>query len=249
MRHRVAPVPPAVPPSLDQDEIARLAPFLHPAIAERLRSGRRELVNELRTVTAVFVGLQAVPVEDRHAVEDLQRFLGAAVHVIAHYGGHFRHLAAVDTGSVLVAFFGAPVGHEDDEERAVRCALELLGLPGGPYRVGVATGAVYCGEVGTDVRREYAVIGDSVNLAARLMCAAREGQLLVDRATYERVRRHTVHERLAPLAVKGKTGRIDVWAVRSVREQRALVSEPAVGLPLVGREAAVARIGDVVEHV
>ena len=49
-------------------ESARLAPFLHPAIAERLRSGRRELVNELRTVTAVFVGLPAVPVEDRHAV-------------------------------------------------------------------------------------------------------------------------------------------------------------------------------------
>ena len=249
VRRRVAPVPPAAPPSLDEDESARLAPFLHPAIAERLRSGRRELVNELRTVTALFVGLPAVPVEDRHAVEDLQRFLAAAVRVIAHYGGHFRHLAVGDTGSVLVAFFGAPVGHEDDEERAVRCGLELLGLPGGPYRVGVATGAVYCGEVGTDARREYAVIGDSVNLAARLMGAARDGQLLVDRATYERVRRHTVHDQLAPLTVKGKTGRIDVWAVRSVREQRALASEPAVDLPLVGREAEVARIGAAVGRV
>lgn len=249
VRRRVGPVPPAAPPSLDDGGSARLAPFLHPAIAERLRSGRRELVNELRTVAALFVGLQAVEVEDRHAVEDLQRFLAAAVRVIAHYGGHFRHLAAGDTGSVLVAFFGAPVGHEDDEERAVRCGLELLGLPGGPYRVGVATGAVYCGEVGTDARREYAVIGDSVNLAARLMGAAREGQLLVDRATYERVRRHTVHERLAPLAVKGKTGRIDVWSVRSVREERALASEPAAGLPLVGREAQVARIEAVVGQV
>ena len=150
---------------------------------------------------------------------------------------------------MLVAFFGAPVGHEDDEERAVRCGLELLALPGGPYRVGVATGAVYCGEVGTGARREYAVIGDSVNLAARLMGAARDGQLLVDRATYERVRRHTVHERLVPLTVKGKTGRIDVWAVRSVREQRALASEPAVDLPLVGREAEVARIGAAVGQV
>ena len=243
VRRRVAAVPPATPPALDDAGIARLAPFLHPAIAERLRSGRRELVNELRTVTALFVGLPAVPVGDRHAVADLQRFLAAAIRVIARYGGHFRHLAAGDAGSVLVAFFGAPVGHEDDEERAVRCGLELLGLPGGPYRVGVATGAVYCGEVGTGARREYAVIGDSVNLAARLMGAARERQLLVDRATYERVRRHTVHEQLVPLTVKGKTGRIDVWAVRSVREQRALASEPAVDLPLVGREAEVARIG------
>ncbi len=160
------------PPSLDEEESARLAPFLHPAIAERLRSGRHELVNELRTVAALFVGLRAIPVEDQQAVAALQRFLAAAVRVIAHYGGHFRHLAAGDAGSVLVAFFGAPVSHEDDEERAVRCGLELLDLPGGPYRAGLATGAVYCGEVGTDARREYAVIGDSVNLAARLLGAA-----------------------------------------------------------------------------
>src|SRR4051794_22340130 len=56
VRHPVGPVPPAAPPSLADGRSAGLAPFLHPAIAERLRSGRRELVNELRTVTALFVG-------------------------------------------------------------------------------------------------------------------------------------------------------------------------------------------------
>ena len=149
----------------------------------------------------------------------------------------------------MVAFFGAPVGHEDDEERAVRCGLELLGLPGGPYRAALATGAVYCGEVGTDARSEYAVIGDSVNLAARLLGAAADGQLLVDRATYERIRQHTVHERLAPLAVKGKTGAIDVWAVRSMREQPASLPEPTVDRPLVGRGPEIARIRSLIDRV
>ena len=131
----------------------------------------------------------------------------------------------------------------------MRCGLELLGLPGDAYRAGLATGAVYCGEVGMGARREYAVIGDSVNLAARLLSAARGGQLLVDRATYERVNQHTVHERLKPLVVKGKTGRIDAWAVRSMREQRASLLAPAADLPLVGRKAEVARIRSLIDRV
>ena len=68
LRRRASPVRPAAPATLDEDTARRLAPFLHPAIAERLRSGRRELVNEHRKVTAAFVGLPEVPVDDRSAV-------------------------------------------------------------------------------------------------------------------------------------------------------------------------------------
>ena len=166
-----------------------MAPFLHPAIAERLRSGRRELVNEHRKVTAVFVGLPRCPSTTGDAVADLQRYLAAAVRLIAHYGGHFRHVAVGDTGSVLVAFFGAPVSHEDDEERAVRCGLELLRLPGGPFRAGVGDrGRVL--RRGRD-RRAARVRGDRrLGQPRRPPHAVRpdDGQLLVDRATHERVR-------------------------------------------------------------
>lgn len=250
LRRRASPVRPAAPTTLDEDAARRLAPFLHPAIAERLRSGRRELVNEHRRVTAAFVGLPEVPVDDRRAVAILQRYLAAAVRLIEHYGGHLRQVAIGDGGSVLVAFFGTPVSHEDDEERAVRCSLELLQLPGGPFRAGLSTGAVYCGEVGSDARREYAVIGDSVNLAARLMQAAGDGQLLIDRTTHDRVRETTVHDGLKPITVKGKTGPINVWAVRALREWPAgQLHEPAAAQPLVGRDAEVARSRALVERV
>jgi class 3 adenylate cyclase/tetratricopeptide (TPR) repeat protein len=243
LRGPVSPVRLASLDPIGEATAGRLAPFFHPAIAERLRRGRRDLVNEHRKVTVAFVGLPELALDDPRSVATLQRFLAAAVRVMDRYGSHLRQVDTGDKGSLLVAFFGAPVSHENDEERAVNCCLELLQLPGGPFRAGVTTGSVFCGEVGSDARREYTVIGDSVNLAARLMQAAKPGQLLIDRPTHDRVRDSTVHDRLEPISVKGKAGRIDVWAVRAVREwHRGRPPEPATPQPLVGRDGEVARI-------
>ena len=165
VRGEVQPAPPAPHDALDEATARRLAPFLHPAIAERLRSGRRDFVNEHRKVTVAFVGAPGLTIDDPRSVAELQRFVAAAVRVIDRYGGHLRQVATGDKGALLVICFGAPVSHEDDEERAVRCCLELLRLPGWSLPAGVTTGSVYCGEVGSRSRREYSVIGDTVNLA------------------------------------------------------------------------------------
>ncbi len=243
LRGQISPVRPAPLDPIGEATAMRLAPFLHPAIAERLRSGRRDLMHEHRKVTVAFVGLPDLALDDPRSVATLQRFLAEAVRVMDRYGGHLRQVDNGDKGSLLVAFFGAPVGHEDDEERAVHCCLELLQLLGGPFRAGVTTGSVYCGEVGSDARREYTVIGDSVNLAARLMQAAKPGQLLVDRPTHDRARDTTIHDRLEPISVKGKARRIDVWAVRAVRDRPGGGRPVPAGLqPLVGRDGEVASI-------
>lgn len=220
-----------------------LTPFLHPEIRARLRSGRREFVNEHRKVTTAFVRLPDLSVDDPWTVEALQRYLAAGVAVIDGYRGHLRHLMADDKGTVLVAVFGTPVSHEDDEDRAVRCCLDLLSLPGGPYQAGVTTGPVYCGEVGSDVRREYAVVGDTVNLAARLMQEAAAGQLLIDRATYDRVQHGVVADGPVAITVKGKARTVPVWAVRGTRQAGPPVPLTTVAaVPLVGRGRELARI-------
>jgi class 3 adenylate cyclase/tetratricopeptide (TPR) repeat protein len=243
VRGAVSLAPPASLAPVDEATARRLAPFLHPAIAERLRSGRRDFVNEHRKVTVAFVGVPELSVDEPGSVAALQRYLAAAVRVIDRYGGHLRQVATGDKGSLLVACFGAPVSHEDDEERAVHGCLELLRLPGGPFRAGVTTGSVYCGEVGSNSRREYSVIGDSVNLASRIMQAAEPGQLLIDRPTHERVRDAVVHDELAPIRVKGKSGPIDVWTVHAVRDRpRGGPPSPATPQPLVGRDDEMARI-------
>ena len=86
------------------------------------------------------------------------------------------------------------------------------------------------------------MIGDSVNLASRLMQAAEPGQLLIDRPTHERVRDTTIHDELAPIRVKGKSGPIDVWTVHAARDRPGGGQPaPATAQPLVGREGEVAR--------
>ena len=224
--------------AIDDATSSRLAPFLHPAIAERLRAGRRGLVNEHRKVTVAFVGFPHLPRDDPEAATALQAYLAAAVRAIGRYGGHLGQVDTGDKGNLLMICFGAPVAHEDDEERAVLGSLELLRLPGGPFRAGITTGSVFCGEIGSELRRHYTVVGDSVNLAARLLQAAQPGQLLIDGPTFGRVEAGAVGERLRPITVKGKAGPVTAWAVRAVRERPGLqLLEPLPAGRVVGRGA------------
>lgn len=243
---RVRRPPPARPadPSAEVTgaTAARLAPFLHPAIAERLQAGRRDLVNEHRPVTVAFVSFPQ-RTDEADDVTRMQAYVSAAVGVIDRYGGHLNQVDTGDKGNMLMLCFGTPVAHEDDEERAVRCCLELLGLPGGRFRAGVTTGLVFCGVIGSDHRRYYTVVGLTVNLAARLLQAAQPGQVLIDAPTFRRVQDSAVSERLEPVTVKGKRGPMSVWAVRAAREHRELrLLEPPVTGRLVGRDAELATI-------
>jgi class 3 adenylate cyclase/tetratricopeptide (TPR) repeat protein len=243
VRAPVARSPAPQPQPIEEGTSARLAPFLHPAIAERLRTGRRELVNEHRKVTVAFVGFPDLSEDDPEAATSLQAYLAAVVRTIDRYGGHLSQVDTGDKGSLLMLTFGAPVAHEDDPERAVGCCLELLRLPGGPFRAGVTTGSVFCGEIGSELRRHYTVVGDSVNLAARLLQEAQAGQLLIDAPTFERVESSAVGERLQPITVKGRTGPVTAWAVRATRDRPGLrLLEPVAVGPLVGRDAEVRTI-------
>ena len=199
-------------------------------------------------MTVAFVGFPDLS-DDPEVATGLQAFLATAVRVIGRYGGHLNQVDTGDKGSVLMLLFGTPMAHEDDEERAVRCCLELLRLPGGPFRAGATTGSVFCGEIGSELRRCYTVVGDSVNLAARLLQAAHSGQLLIDGPTFERVEAGAVGERLRPITVKGKAGPVSAWAVRAARERPGLqLLEPLPVGRVFGRDAELRVIHTVARH-
>jgi class 3 adenylate cyclase len=97
---------------------------------------------------------------------------------VARYDGVINKIDLYDHGDKLLALFGAPIAHEDDAERTVRAALDMQAAEkdAGPLfisqSIGVNTGVVFAGDMGSSERREYTVMGDDVNLAARLMSAA-----------------------------------------------------------------------------
>jgi tetratricopeptide (TPR) repeat protein len=168
---------------------------------------------------------------------------------VERYDGYLNKVDMGDKGSKYIVLFGAPVQHEDDEERSLRCALELRALQDIPVRIGVNTGLVYCGQVGSEARQEYTVIGDPVNLAARLMQAAGPEQVLVSGFTQQRVAESFTWEGATSLSVKGKAEPVQVYTLGSVNEQEAVrLQERVYRLALVGREAELRVAGDVIER-
>ncbi|HEX3175790.1 MAG TPA: adenylate/guanylate cyclase domain-containing protein [Methylomirabilota bacterium] len=144
----------------------------------------------------------------------------------------FKHDGTLDKflGDAVMCVFGAPIAHPDHTARAVKTAIEMRmalatlskrramrGLDPFEVGIGVALGEVVAGTVGTEERMEYTVIGDSVNVAARLQGQAKAGSILLSRRTYEAV--HDLVEGFSrgPMKVKGKEEEVEVYEVVGFR--------------------------------
>lgn len=144
-----------------------------PAMA-LMQSGKELITGELRQVTILFISL---PDFDYTTVESLRRNQSAVViiqQVLYRFDGVMRQLIQDDKGTVCIVAFGLPFStHEDDPLRGVLTAIvikkNLEAQLGMRCSIGVTTGDAYCGVVGNENRCEYAIVGDCVNLSARLM--------------------------------------------------------------------------------
>lgn len=232
------PEPPQ--PVLSQTAARWLQTFVPGPVRERLAAGHGDWLGELRQVTAVFVNVGGLNHAAPQAAAQLQSVLEAAEPVVRRCGGQMHEIGIDDKGVVLVAVFGLPpLGHEDAAARAALAALELhsaLGLLGYEGAVGVASGRCFCGVVGSQVLREYAIVGNTMNMAARLMEAAQSlntmPRVLCESATLRSAEARVEFESLPPIAVKGKTQLMAVARPVGRRQQGG-----AAGAPMVGRMA------------
>ncbi|MEJ2358353.1 MAG: AAA family ATPase [Deinococcales bacterium] len=171
---------------------------------------------------------------------------------IVRYGGTVGRLM----GDAVLAFFGAPVAHEDHAERAVWTALELqqgarrygerMRLAHGiefHVRVGVATGLVVFALVGDDALAEYTAMGDAANVASRLQTSAGPDSVLVAAETYALVRHRFEGRSVGPLDVKGRSAPVEAVEIAEPRTRPAPSSSPAgLSAPIVGRAEELARL-------
>jgi class 3 adenylate cyclase/tetratricopeptide (TPR) repeat protein len=148
-------------------------------------------------------------------------------------------------GDGVMAVFGAPVAHEDDPERAVRCALGMLAAieelnAARPVldlaiRVGITTGEALV-RLGPDQQTE-GVVGDVVNTASRLEGVAPAGGVVVGEATFRATRRLFDYQELAPVKVKGKADPVPVWRLEGARSRTGIEAVRRASTPFVGRQA------------
>lgn len=262
-----APAPLAPPTAAAQEQgapgldkaIQRLIPA---GYAERLLATRGQVARERRTVTILFSDVKgstamAEGLDPEEVMEIMDGAFDLLIEPVVRHEGTLARLM----GDAVLAFFGAPVAHEDDPERAIRAALEITagarryaqklererGIQGFAVRVGINTGLVVVGEVGSDLRVEYTAMGDAINLAARMEQNAPPGGILISHGTYRHVQ--GVFDVLAqePLAVKGKAEPVQTYLVQ--RAKPRAFRRPSRGVEgietrMVGREAELKQLQD-----
>lgn len=241
------PWPPLPQNALDE---AAVRPWVLAPIFERARGGQGDLWAELRPAAALFLRFTGIDYDASEAVELLNRYIAWVLSVVNRYDGYLLQLAVGDKGSYFYVAFGAPIAHDDDEARAARAALELRSPPPDmafiqTTQIGIARGRMRAGPYGGATRRTYGVLGDDVNLAARLMQAADNWQILTTARVAQTLQPSFVVEELSPIHVKGKSEPVAVFALTDLDRQAGLrFQEPLYRLPMVGRVREL----DTLEH-
>lgn len=234
---------PVLPASLRPPPANKLAVWVPQAVYDQEQSGQGTFLTEFRPCVALFARFIGIDYDADNAQAQLDAFVRSAQSIAARYDGMLMDLTVGDKGSYAYIIFGAMGAHEDEERRAVKCALDLQNAtsdPGflEPLQMGISQGALRVGAYGGKTRRTYGALGDEVNLAARLMSTAAPGEILLSGHAYKAVEDHFVFEPRPPLPIRGKAEPLPVFAVAGERQKRAIrLQEPTYTLPMVGRQA------------
>jgi len=227
-------------------------------------TSRRTLAGERRVVSILFSDVKGSTAMAEHLdPEDWAEIMNEAFDYltkpIIRYGGTVARLM----GDAVLAFFGAPTAHEDDPLRAVLAGLDIVnGIQSFRQqissefdldfnvRVGINTGVVVVGEMGSALAGEYTAMGDAVNLAARMEQTARPGTVQITNETYRLVAPWVEVESLGGVEAKGKSDLVSAYCVlgRKMQPTRAR-GIAGLGSPLVGRDQEYARLGTVVRDL
>jgi len=229
-----------------------------PLEAARPIEGERKFVTVLfaDVVDSTGMGERLDPEQVIEIMNGAFAFLNVAV---AKYDGTVARLM----GDAVLAFFGAPVAHEDDAERAVRAALEIQAAAreygrtieanyGVEFevRVGINTGLAVLAVVGDEIKTEYTAMGDTTNVAARMQSAATPGTVLISANTYHLVKELFEFEPRGAIEVKGKSMPIETHEVVAPKAVPGKVRGlEGITSPLVGRAAEYQLLCDRLEDV
>lgn len=247
-----------------------LTPYLPVGLLPQLVYDPRaeHLESQHRRVTVLFANFQGMsrvvathgPEKAEEIAAVLQEYFQAMQEEVHYYGGATHKVDLYDQGDKLMVLFGAPVAHERDARRAALTALAMqrrmnqLAAPLASLflsqRIGIHTGFVFAGNVGSAIqhRREYAVMGNTVNLAARLMAAAAPDEIWISQAVWEQIQTEFTATPLLPRSVQGYAEPVPMLRLEafSGESEHRL---PRLQAPLTGRQTELGKLLDRAEEM
>ncbi|RLT39319.1 MAG: zinc-ribbon domain-containing protein [Chloroflexi bacterium] len=255
-----APPPPTPAPVATAPVVANLDRFIPRELMGKLQSARSNgaMVGERRIVTMLFCDVKgstaaAGQLDPEEWAEIINGAFEFMIKPVYKYEGTLARLM----GDAILAFFGAPIAHEDDPQRAILAGLEIVneivdyrqrisrqwGIDIS-VRVGINTGLVVVGAVGSDLRMEYSALGDAINLAARMEQTAQPGTVQIAEPTYKLVAPLFDVKPLGSIEVKGKDEPVPAYQVLAAKvDPGRLRGIQGLESPLVGRDAEFQTLG------
>ena len=198
-------------------------------LADRILHSKAALEGERRQVTVLFSDVSGfTAMSEKLDPEDVHAIMDSAFEVILNEVHRYEGTVNQFLGDGVMALFGVPVANDGHAQRALRAALaiqrglqpladEVRQMYGVEFRmrIGINTGPVVVGAIGRDLRMDYTAVGDTTNLAARLLNIAQPGQIAVSRHTQQLSAEFFVFENLGDFEVKGTTEPVHAYAVSS----------------------------------
>lgn len=226
-------------------------PYVPKAVTSRILEGKPSLPSERSEATIIFIDIRgftklADQLDPEKATEIINNIFEPIVGLIEKYGGSINKFL----GDGLMAIFGTPFSHEDDPERAARASLEIMKSieENGKIKIGnkvkklkasigINTGLCISGEIGSVSRKEFTVIGDTVNLSSRLQANATPGKILIGEKTFQRIKDNFMISPPRKLKIKGKRDLVTVYTLKSEKKKIGfLEKKKSSHSPFVGRE-------------
>src|SRR5262249_14751286 len=203
-------------------------------LADKILASRGALEGERKQVTVLFVDVSGfTSLAARLDPEDVHTLMTRAFEIMLAEVHRYEGTVNQFLGDGIMALFGAPIAHEDHARRAVHAALAIQAALG-EYRAelkqrrdvefqvrqGLNTGLVVVGSIGSDLRMDYTAVGDTTNVAARLLGVASPGQIVISEAVQRAAGGYFETEALGALQLKGKAEPVPAWLALAPRGAR-----------------------------
>ncbi len=248
---------PTIEPVVEKEPANQIGEMVGTDLLDRFRQAGLEAAGQRRQVTVVFVDLSGYTrLSQKIDSEQLYDLVQQCTKMFANDVYKYDGIVDKFTGDGLMALFGAPIAHENNAELAIRSALDMqsdlaalsaqmqdeLGSEINAH-IGLHSGHVIVGGVGSNRMMNYTAIGDVVNLASRIESAASSGTILVSDAVFRQVRNLFDFESVPPLTLKGISQPVTAHRVIGAKANPGSVRGiEGLYAPMVGRDGELERL-------